>query len=169
MITFLEKDIEDYVCANVESVFGSEYRYVGRQIDIGVGILDVLLFKECEGELVVVEIKKGEVNSSALSQVMRYMRGLEDYLEESEWCSGKVWSVRGLLLGESLEEGVCTSIRLIDDKVSFWGYKAKFSIEADESNWNRNKDHSTYKPKEFNEKLEHTLNRIIEGNGDESG
>ena len=58
---------------------------VGQQLGTGVGILD-LLFKDSEGRLQLVEVKKGPATIAAVTQVLRYAgRYLEEGHEAVAW------------------------------------------------------------------------------------
>lgn len=87
MIAPSEKHLEDWLFEDItrlgqpssESLY--ENGVVYRQLEMRRGIAD-LLFVDNES-MTIVELKKGEINDSALQQVLRYMGDLKDTWEET--------------------------------------------------------------------------------------
>lgn len=157
MITWQEKDIEDYVCENADDVFDGDFIFVGRQIDIGVGIIDVLLYDIEENDLVVVEIKNKPICNNALAQIMRYIPGVEDYYEEKDELLSYIGGVRGFLVGPDILEETTSSLRMVQDRITFQKIDVSIEISADKKSYERNKENTNYKPSRFNEMLYRTL------------
>jgi RecB family endonuclease NucS len=171
VVTWSERDVEDYLCENHNSFFGQEYHLIGRQINIGLGIIDILLIDEDSQSLVVVEIKKDEIDDHALSQVMRYIVGVEDYIQENPAISS-VYDVKGILLGRYVKDGTSSALRMIQEKVEFIEYTPILEIEQSGFNYTRNKDNPTYKPNEFNDlvlKSIEEMNKLETNVGESNG
>lgn len=84
-VSLSEKDIEDYLFDNPESVsFYAERdgynfrvaRWIGRQVCVPSGIIDLLGVTE-QGVTVVVEVKLGAIDGKAISQCARYAEDLK--------------------------------------------------------------------------------------------
>lgn len=164
MITWLESDIEDYLVNNLQEVFGDHYKFISRQVNIGVGIVDILMFDMTTDSLVVVEVKKDSVKEADVAQVMRYVQGVKDYLGESE--DFNKYGVRGILAAPGITDAAASSLRMIQSCVEFCELFISLNIELHNNNYTRNKDSSTYKPKEF---LELVSDKLHEIEGEECG
>lgn len=83
-VSLSEKDIEDYLFDNPESVsfyFIKEYpfrvaRWIGRQVSVPSGIIDLFGITE-QGAPVVVEVKLGAIDGKAIAQCARYAEDLK--------------------------------------------------------------------------------------------
>lgn len=115
-----EKDLEDYICKNIEdfieflnSIYGEDenIEFVGRQVIIGDSRID-LLFKidnEEEGPcglernrtFIVVELKFRDIETKDVAQLTRYMNLLYS-LDCDERIGNVDVFVKGLLLGTDL-------------------------------------------------------------------
>lgn len=161
MISWHEEDIEKYVIDNYEEIFGLEFHLLASQLDIGVGILDILLFNEADDSLYVVEIKNKEVDNNALAQIMRYIVGIQDYLKEWEKdCPFKISNVHGLLLGPSIKEETITSLRYVQETIEFHCFNVNIELEVEPASYSRNEEIDSYKPKQFNEYLIQELQHL---------
>lgn len=149
MISWQERDIEDYLCNNYEEFFGGVF--LGRQVDIGVGVIDILLYDPEENSLTVIELKKETVDENAIGQIMRYMAGLEDYIEDISELEGT--KIKGYLVGINISETATTALRYVEENISFLSYKVRMDITLDLGNYVRNKNHETYKPGDFYKKV----------------
>lgn len=78
-----EMDLENLVVGN-PSLIGENLLYVGRQIPLDGDRLD-LLYKDQDGNPVVVELKLNEIGKRAIDQLRRYMRKVRnDYKRETK-------------------------------------------------------------------------------------
>lgn len=118
-----EKDLEDYICENLEqfidflkSIYGEneDIEFVGRQIVIGDSRLDLLfqIQEESDNEyfgiiktFIVVELKFRNAEPKDIAQLTRYMNLLYD-LEFDERVGSAELVVRGLLLTTGLNHDV---------------------------------------------------------------
>ncbi|MFD2334640.1 endonuclease NucS domain-containing protein [Cohnella sp. GCM10020058] len=160
MISWQEKDIEDYVCENYPILFDEDHEFLGRQVEIGVGIIDVLLFDRCTGELVVVEIKNKPICNNALAQIMRYIPGVEDYYAEERDLFKYINGVRGVLMGPSIIDETVSSLRMVQDRIKFHEILVSIDIDLDEKNYERNKESTNFRPTKFIGMLYSKLNEV---------
>jgi hypothetical protein len=81
-----EKHIEDWLCSQESIEYGLFERIVGRQVRLASGICDILAIQPIYHQktnvprmisLCVVEIKKGDIDSRAFAQCLRYIRDLK--------------------------------------------------------------------------------------------
>lgn len=79
-----EKELEDYIFENFESIFGCSAEGLERQFKIGnYGIVDILRFEVTEGlgkpiiHIDIYELKKESIDIHAIYQIIKYRRGLE--------------------------------------------------------------------------------------------
>lgn len=88
-----EKELEDYICFN-KVLENYELKVIARQLKVGsAGILDVLCMNRKTRDLVVVELKKGEINPETQFQANRYKMWLEYYLDgsvKSHWSESRI-------------------------------------------------------------------------------
>lgn len=163
LISWHEKDIEDYVCENYKEMFGNEYSIIGRQIDVGVGIIDVLLYNNPAEELCVIEIKNQAICNNALSQVMRYIQGLTDYIYDDDFTGDfGVHAVRGILLGPDIKDETCSALRLVEDYIEYHEIKVDIVVNSKPVEFSRKKDSDSYNPKKFFESINEKLIEIRE-------
>lgn len=71
----IEKDIEAYIKSN-PGIIAKNLKLEGRQIDTPVGRID-LLYKDNNGNYLVVELKVGKIGRSAIDQIRRYIHWLK--------------------------------------------------------------------------------------------
>lgn len=128
---FLERDLEDVICDALNTKEGQESLYdkgfhysftrghlkYKRQLNLGVyGICDLVISSRDDTEISedwgmlqsrltieVVELKKGVLNERSLTQVMRYVKGVERYMQRHH---PKSWYVIiPTLVGRSIDLG----------------------------------------------------------------
>ena len=118
-----EKELEDYICNNQENFINSlkelfftneKIEFIGRQIKIGNNnIVDLLYYYDekpknppykdyFERNFIIIELKKGEINTTHINQIARYITTLADKLSYKV-CEGMI-NVYGVLLGEKLNK-----------------------------------------------------------------
>jgi len=68
----LERDVEAYL-ASAPSVLGKKLALHGRQVPLGAGRID-LIYKSQHNDLVIVEIKLGQIGHAAVSQLRQYVK-----------------------------------------------------------------------------------------------
>lgn len=89
-----ESDIEDWICENIATVVGHDDAVLfGRQLRLDNGtVLDVLAVIPGDPiQPVVIEVKRGRIDTEAVVQVLRYMGRLAG--GHDDWC------VRGAMYG----------------------------------------------------------------------
>jgi RecB family endonuclease NucS len=160
MISWHEADIEDYVCENYKDMFGTQYHFLGRQINLGLGILDVLLYNDEEKTLYVLEIKNQAICNNALVQVIKYIQGIYDYLLPKKDLDIEVIQVRGMLLGPDPKDDVKTALRRLSKWIDFYELNVKIDVSAEYTTFHRVKDHESYKPEKFIELIADQINQI---------
>lgn len=97
-----EKDLEDYLWENP-----ADLRLdclIGRQIHVGVGIVDLLGLKKLDNELAicVVEIKRDQIDCEAVGQCSRYANVFSEYLKPLRRGLASPVVAKGLLVGTSI-------------------------------------------------------------------
>lgn len=111
-VNLSEKDIEDWLFANPRHViFGNDWmvdHWLGRQVKVPSGIVDLIgicsyPYGPDTVALVVVEVKKVEINSAAVAQVCRYAADVERVLSTIERlnCANN-WSVIKVVIGPGI-------------------------------------------------------------------
>jgi len=89
----LEKQIEDYIVANLPSIFPDLKIYIdenerdGRQYPTDIGIIDLLCVKP-DGSYLVIELKRGKTNDSTVGQISRYMGWVMKEIAENKEVEG---------------------------------------------------------------------------------
>lgn len=136
---YSEKDIENMIMDDM-SIIDSNLVVIGNQISLGgVGILDILAFDTAKFEYVVIELKSEIATDKSLAQIMRYIQGVKDYTRELQ----DTYNVRGIIAAPEMEDDTKSSLRLIQDMVTF--YKLDISIESDSCHYSRETDTDLYK------------------------
>lgn len=113
----LERDIEDHLIHNLESI-EKGLKYVSRQVSTEVGRIDILA-EDKEGSRVVIEVKVGEAKDSAVGQIARYL----GWYAKSD---GK--SPRGMLVAAEFPQGVRYAANAIPN-LTLHAYKISFTFE----------------------------------------
>jgi hypothetical protein len=116
--TASERQLEDWVCANIRIVTGDPMaEVVGRQLPLANGmVLDVLaLTREDDSvDLVVIELKRQVIDEAAIAQALTYIGALNhDYVLNSEVLTDDAGvfrhyqSVRGLVIAPAITSAAC--------------------------------------------------------------
>lgn len=126
-----ERDVEDYLVAHPE-VIGCD-QILGRQVNVGVGIIDILAYRnqgrKSGPSVVVVEIKKDQIDCDAVGQLSRYMAAIREPL--LSWSIDAVFGLRlqGLLVGSSIDTD---ALNLCEDLgFHYWQYELQVVVRAD--------------------------------------
>jgi len=139
-VEFLEKDLEDWVCNNIESVAGKGTFVIGRQMRLANGgVLDVLAgahrrYGDGGGsflEIVVIEIKKDRIETSAVTQLLSYMGALgeaKDLLEEN---AEDYVEIQGLLVAPAISHEAALCVSGIDYRVGFVSLNIEVEVSAE--------------------------------------
>jgi hypothetical protein len=93
---FLEKHLEEYLEKHLDKIEPG-LKMLGRQYKTEVGPID-LYARAANGDLVVIELKKGRVADKVFGQICRYIGCIkEDHAEDGE-------AVRGFIVGREVDE-----------------------------------------------------------------
>ena len=171
-----EKELEDYICNNQENFIKSlkelfftkeEIKFIGRQVKIGNNnIVDLLYYYDeipenppyeeyFERNFIIIELKKGEINTTHINQIARYITTLADKLS-LKTCEGII-NIYGVLLGEKLSrdtEELSMFLRdYSNDMIKFMNYN--YDLKYDSINL-------SYKDEYLDElKLDDRLEKLI--------
>ena len=121
----LERDLERSLIANLELLESGLELYqkdglFGNQLDTGVvGRIDILA-KDKQGNLVVIELKAGEVDDRVCGQLLRYMGWVKKELADTSQ------TVRGVIVGNSFKERIKYAIESLPT-VSLKRYEVSFN------------------------------------------
>jgi hypothetical protein len=113
----LERDIEDHLVNNLDAIERG-LTLVGRQFNTDVGRIDILA-QDAAGTRVIIEIKVGEANDSAIGQIARYL----GWFARTEGNAP-----RGILIAGEFPEGVRYAATAIPT-LTLLTYKVHFSFE----------------------------------------
>src|SRR5690606_12522044 len=103
----------------------------------------------------VVEIKKDTIRDSALSQIMRYIQGVKDYLHQIN--AKYAFGVIGFLVGPDIADETASALRLLKNTVSYYELVVSINVELFEKTFARRTDSSSYNPESFSELLENKI------------
>ena len=117
MLSF-ERDLEDYLASNLEAL-EEGLKLVGKQVEVATGRID-LLAEDSHENLVVIELKAGEADSSSLTQLLAYISAIRD--------ERKTENVRGILVAHDFSDKVIYAARLLP-YVKLKKYRVRFEFE----------------------------------------
>lgn len=136
------------------------------QLTVGRQFIDLIGVSADKKIVYVFELKAGEVNGSALAQVLNYMVYVEQMIKELHGDDSKEWKVKGVLIGDHMCDYTKTAIKKVPD-VSFYEYHYNVQIakhEYDiaektkrERSWEKQKEklyHETTKAQETLKEIE---------------
>lgn len=104
---FLERDLEDYLEKNLEQI-EIGLSWLGRQHSTTVGPVD-LFARAKNGDLVVIELKKGRAADKVFGQVCRYMGCIKsEYAKNGE-------AVRGVIVGREVDTKLRYATKAVPD------------------------------------------------------
>jgi len=117
-----EKEVQTYLSENLHLLGGSKLELIQTEYPIKFGKdsgrID-LLAKDSQGDLVVIEVKRGVAGRSAIGQVQSYMGSLM-----TEFPNQKI---RGLLVAMGLDEAARAAL-LVTQDVSYYEFKTRFDF-----------------------------------------
>jgi len=139
---YSEKDIENMMIEDV-TIIDEDLEVIGNQISLGgYGTLDILAFDTAKQEYVIIELKSEVINDKAITQLMRYIVALEDYLEEIE-DNTYIYPVRGIVAAPKIDEEAKSTLRYVQDKIEY--YEININLTSESHNYIRVKDKSDFK------------------------
>lgn len=138
---FLEKNLEDIIYNTDSStlynrglpIWGKKYR----QIRIGeYGIADIITFDRHEKNITIYELKKETVDHNTIAQVIRYMRGVQRYLDYRNRLTD--FTISGVVIGNSLNKN--SSLHYLTEFMDLDIYTYDYYVDGISF-----EDHSCYK------------------------
>lgn len=114
----VERDLRDYLADNPSEI-GQGFKTIAREYQTGVGYID-LLCEDGEGNLVVIETKKGRESDAVVGQVLRYMGWLRECEERD---------VRGIIIARGSDRKLKYAVAALGD-VQLLYYRLKFEISG---------------------------------------
>ena len=128
-MTYTEKDVENAIKNRWTQ--GEGLIFVGQQVRIPVGIIDLLFFDDYMYCAVIVEVKKGKAPPSTLAQILGYVNyvhieitsgGLTYAMQYELPQSNIIGRTRGIICAESIDDKTSRAIYYGDD-ISFMPYQ----------------------------------------------
>ncbi len=118
----LEVDIHNFLEVKIECLLGDGARVIGREYMLPFGRID-LLCQDRFGCTVVVEIKKGVADRSAVGQLLSYVGAIRE--------SGDSAIVRGVLVAKDADDGCRAAMKAVKG-ISFFAYQTELSFAFNE-------------------------------------
>jgi hypothetical protein len=106
---FCERDLEEYLQVHLDKVEAG-LKLIGRQYSTKVGPID-LFAKAKNGDLVILELKKGRAADKVFGQICRYMGCIKT--EQSQ----RGPAVRGYIVGREIDEKLRYAAKVLADGV----------------------------------------------------
>jgi len=113
----MEKTLQEYLAQN-PSIIGPGLKLIKREFPTDVGNID-LLFKDEQGNFVVVETKKGRESDRVIGQILRYIGWMKKNTDSK---------VRGIIVTHSSDPRLEYAIEAVKPLVELKFYKIKFEI-----------------------------------------
>jgi restriction system protein len=124
----MEKYLEEFLVSNWSSLPFAKTHDIytddttkGVQVNVGVGIIDILAISKDKKELLVIELKRGQTSDVVLGQILRYM----GYLNEHWVDNGQ--SVRGVIVALEDDTRLRYALKIVPS-VAFYRYQIAFSL-----------------------------------------
>lgn len=131
-ITIHESEIEEFLVDNWQHIFN--FRFLERQKETEIGIIDILGYDDEKHEYVVIEIKTDDCDDSTVGQIQRYMGWIAKTL-----CK-KPERVRGLIFTREVSKSLECALSVIPN-VELYVYqlqprifKIKRNVELENEN-----------------------------------
>lgn len=115
---YTEKDIER--CLVGSGLLSEEYgiEVIASQFRTAYGIIDILGYDPLNKQIVIVELKKGTVDESAVGQIMKYLAAIYDLIDGYQGAEivpdhiADINKPYGLLIGKKASDGVLATTRI---------------------------------------------------------
>jgi predicted RNA-binding protein len=125
----LETHLEEFLDKNWNHIdFGRKLnRYAteeenGRQFPAGQWSIDFLCTDNSSGNLVVVELKKGQTSDATVGQILRYIAWVEENL------ANKAQNVEGVIIAKEIDEALRYAVKNLPH-VSVLTYRVDFTLQ----------------------------------------
>lgn len=144
-----EKDIEECFKTWWELTYPKEWKLIGQQTDIGIGIIDLLYWNFTWDHPIVVEIKRGKAPKNVLAQLMSYMGHISeaintDYKDETQHLQmDPLRATHGFIVAEELDGQTMRAIK-VNRHLDFIKYSLKNNILSFSHEWLYPKDRWVY-------------------------
>lgn len=113
----LERTLRDYLAEN-PNILEYGLQLIGKEYPTDAGNIDIL-FKDKDGNYVIVETKKGRESDKVVGQILRYVGWVKKNLAPK---------VRGIIVTHSSDSNLEWAIEAIRDLVKLKFYKVKFEL-----------------------------------------
>jgi Endonuclease NucS len=125
----LETHLEEFIDKNWKCIdFGRKLnRYAteeenGRQFPAGPWSIDFLCTDNSSGNLVVVELKKGQTSDTTVGQILRYIAWVEENV------ANKVQQVEGIIIAKEIDEALRYAVKNLPH-VNVLTYRVDFTLQ----------------------------------------
>ena len=124
----MEKYLEEFLITNWKSLPFAKTHDIytddttkGVQVNVGVGIIDILAISKDKEELLVIELKRGRSSDVVVGQILRYMGYISEQLAEPNQ------TVRGIIVALEDDTKLRYALKMVPS-VSFYRYQIAFSL-----------------------------------------
>jgi RecB family endonuclease NucS len=127
-----EKDLEDFLVENLNlvepglSLFFDESGRSGRQYQTDIGNIDILC--KNQGEIIVIELKKGRVGDQVVGQISRYIGWTKEFLAKGQ-------NVRGIIIVHDYDPKLKYAVRAHENlRLKYYEIQLRFISEEEAIN-----------------------------------
>lgn len=125
---YMEKELENFLISNWDKTeLDEKYELieengdmVSQQYKTDIGFIDILVKDKKTGQLVVIELKKGQTSDDTIGQLTRYMGWLEEHKT-----NGK--PTKGIIIASSYDKKLYYALKKIKD-VEVYSYQVDFKL-----------------------------------------
>jgi hypothetical protein len=114
----LERDLQDYIARNVDAVFGFPMTLIGREVDVGVGRVDILA-TDAEKTIWVIELKIRACSRDVVGQVLSYLGAVRKRYPSH--------AVVGAIVGPRFDDTALAALSATTD-MTFFKYEVRYAI-----------------------------------------
>lgn len=115
----LEAHVHDFIEANIAALLGAGAKVLERESVLPFGRID-LLCEDGKGDLIAVEVKRGQVGRDAIGQLLAYLGGLRERNPDRH--------IRGVIVGGNLDAAAAAALKAVSD-VDFVSYEISFTLK----------------------------------------
>lgn len=164
----LERTIEDALVEYLKN--SDEFRYIGRQIRLPMGIIDVLAFHVKYRVPYLFEVKRGDITEENIVQMLGYLRQIETIMrfaaKETKVDEDLLdCKVIGVMVGSGIKGEMSNRLFEIMD-FDFWKYTPndgiKFTEERQKLRWAENVEYSFSQIPFIEDMVAHAILNMVE-------